>query len=71
MTLERIDETQKGKSKKSEEVVNVGDIYPITQIVGYNIVKSVEEGKVIYTQSDKLSEAEVLSFIYKHNVGLE
>jgi len=43
-----------------------GDILPVQQVVGYQVVKSVsEDGVPFVTSTEKLSEAEILSFIYQ------
>ena len=43
-----------------------GDIIPVNQIVGYQVIKSVDdEGIPSATSTEKLSEAEILSYIYR------
>ena len=67
MTLKNIEETTENAEEKNS--VKIGDIYPINQLVGYRVVKSIDKNnKPIITETDKFSEAEILSFIYKENV---
>ena len=55
--------TAKKSTKKS--TYSPGDIIPVQQTVGYQVVKSVaEDGSPMVIPTDKLSEAEILSFMY-------
>ena len=53
-------------SKKSQYVA--GDIIPVQQVVGYQVIKSIsEDGVPSVVSTDKLSEAEILSFMYQED----
>ena len=55
------------KKLKIKSSYSVGDIIPIQQTVGYQVVKEInEDNRPIVTTAEKLSEAEILSFIYQH-----
>jgi len=63
-TEEEPKKNQKKKVKESE--YNIGDIIPVQQVVGYQVVKSIgKDGIPSVISIDKISEAEILSFIYQ------
>jgi len=56
---------EEGKPQ-SKSSYKAGDIIPIQDIIGYNVVKKLNKfGQPIVISTEKLSEAEILSFIYK------
>lgn len=67
---EEVEEVPKKIIKKSikRSRYNIGDIIPIQQVVGYQVIKSIgEDGTPSITSTDKISEAEILSFIYQED----
>jgi len=65
---ESTEEEPKKNPKKiaKESEYNIGDIIPVQQVVGYQVIKSIgEDGVPSVISTEKLSEAEILSFIYQ------
>lgn len=56
-----------------EEKIKEGDIRPVFQQVGWEICKKASEKKIdqIWVQTDKQSEAEMMSFIFKNQKSKE
>jgi len=57
----------------TQKKIEVGDIIPINQVTGFHVCREVgEEPKdSSWAQVDKISEAEMLSFIYRMGVQKE
>lgn len=69
-----VEESKEEEPKKSKEIISipkesqytVGDIIPVEQVAGYQVIKSIsKDGVPSVISTDKISEAEILSFIYK------
>lgn len=61
------------KMDKQEEEIKVGDIRPIYNVVGFHVCKVVadkpEDSEWI--QVEKVSEAEILSNMYRNNLSVK
>ena len=53
---------EEGKEKK---VFSVGDINPIYQVVGFEVVKRIKNGEPVVIQTQSQSEAEILSALFR------
>jgi len=55
------------EEKEKEASLKIGDIKPIIQIAGFEVVKRIENNEPVTVQTQSQAEAEMLSFIFKQN----